>query len=202
MTTETHPLPPFLPPNARILLSGSFPPPANRWCMDFFYPNRTNDMWRIWGLIACGDKNAFVLPDGKTFDKDKIVEFCTSFGLALSDTGLEVVREKGNASDAHLTVVTPRDFRPLLAALPLCRDVGLTGEKAVATLGSVIGFGDIKVGEFVETDYFPGRTVRIWRMPSSSRAFPRSVEWKADYYRRLLDSASRFDADFESVSRT
>jgi len=38
---ERHPLRPFLPPNARLLMLGSFPPPRKRWCMDFFYPNRT-----------------------------------------------------------------------------------------------------------------------------------------------------------------
>ncbi len=168
-------------------MSGSFPPPRSRWCMDFYYPNRQNDMWRIWAYIATGDKNAFMLPDGKTFDKEKIVAFCREIGLALTDTGEEVIREKGNASDAHLTVVKPRDFSGLLARIPHCRDIVLTGEKAVETLGSVAGFKKIDVGGYVVTDHFPGAPVRVWRMPSSSRAFPRSVEWKADYYRRVLD---------------
>ncbi len=44
---ERHPLQPFLPPNAQILVLGSFPPPKERWCMNFFYPNPQNDMWRI-----------------------------------------------------------------------------------------------------------------------------------------------------------
>ncbi|HPJ54860.1 MAG TPA: uracil-DNA glycosylase family protein, partial [Bacteroidales bacterium] len=42
---------PFLPGSSRILLLGSFPPPVNRWSMDFYYPNFQNDMWRIMGLI-------------------------------------------------------------------------------------------------------------------------------------------------------
>ena len=187
MEIECHPLPPFLPERARILMSGSFPPPKSRWCMDFFYPNRQNDMWKIWAYIATGNQNAFMLPDGKTFDKDKIVDFCITTGLALTDTGEEVIREKGNASDAHLTVVKARDFGELLKRIPLCHDIVLTGEKAVETLGASVGFKKIAVGEYVETDYFSGRDVRIWRMPSSSRAFPRSVEWKAGYYRRVLD---------------
>lgn len=190
MDTETHPLQPFLPANARMLMSGSFPPPRARWCMDFYYPNRQNDMWRIWAYIATSNKDAFMKDDGKTFDKDKIVNFCLEVGLALTDTGYEVVREKGNASDAHLQVVAPRDFGALLSQLPLCHDILLTGEKAVATLGSIVGFKQIAVGEFIETDYFAPRHVRIWRMPSSSRAFPRSIEWKAAYYRRVLDYLS------------
>lgn len=157
--------------------------------MDFFYPNRQNDMWRIWGYMATGDKDYFMLPDGKTFDKDKIVDYCSEIGLALTDTGEEVVREKGNASDAHLKVVKPRDFSSLLDRIPDCHDIVLTGEKAVETLGGAVGFGKIAVGGFVETDYFGARNMRIWRMPSSSRAFPRSIEWKAEYYMRPLEAA-------------
>lgn len=185
--TEHHPLEPFLPQNARILMSGSFPPPKARWCMDFYYPNRQNDMWRIWGYLIYGDKNALMMSDGKTFDKDKILDMCLNVGLALTDTGEEVVREKGNASDAHLQIVKPRDFGSLLAAIPLCHDIVLTGEKAVEALGSTAGFKNIAVGEYVETGYF-GRDIRVWRMPSSSRAFPRSIEWKAEYYKRVLDA--------------
>lgn len=147
-------------------------------------------MWRIWAYIDTGDKNAFMLPDGKTFDKKKIVDFCIRAGIALSDTGEEVIREKGNASDAHLIVVKPRDFGLLLDKLPLCRDIALTGEKAVDTLGSIVGFKKIEVGGYVTTDFFPGKEVRIWRMPSSSRAFPRSVEWKAAYYRKMYEAAT------------
>lgn len=155
--------------------------------MDWFYPNFQNDMWRIWGYIATGDKQHFVTPDGKAFDKDKIVEFCTRQGLALSDTGEEAIRLKSNASDKYLQVVKPRDFAKLLDALPLCRDVVLTGEKAVETLAAQWGFGPIAVGEYVWAD-IGGRRVRVWRMPSSSRAYPRPIEWKAEYYRRVLDA--------------
>lgn len=188
MDIEQHPLTPFLPENARILMSGSFPPPRARWCMDWFYPNFQNDMWRIWGYIATGDKSHFITPDGKAFDKDKIVAFCTRQGIALTDTGEEVVRLKNNASDKFLEVVKPRDFAELLRKIPLCRDIVLTGEKAVETLGRQLGFDHIPVGEYVEAEA-AGRTVRVWRMPSSSRAYPRSVEWKAEYYRRVLDYA-------------
>ena len=36
MTLEQHPLEPFLPENAKVLFLGSFPPPKQRWCMDFY----------------------------------------------------------------------------------------------------------------------------------------------------------------------
>ena len=57
---EHHPLQPFLPAGAKLQLLGSFPPPRTRWCMDFFYPNPQNDMWRIMGLLFYGDKLHFV----------------------------------------------------------------------------------------------------------------------------------------------
>ena len=63
---EIHPLAPFLPPNARLLLLGSFPPPRKRWSMDFFYPNYTNDMWRIFGLIFFDDKQHRTISTGKS----------------------------------------------------------------------------------------------------------------------------------------
>ena len=56
---EHHPLAPFLPKGARVLMLGSFPPPRERWCMDFFYPNPQNDMWRIMGQVFFDDKTHF-----------------------------------------------------------------------------------------------------------------------------------------------
>ena len=51
MEIESHPFEPFLPENAKVLMLGSFPPPETRWSMKFYYPNKTNDMWRIMGLV-------------------------------------------------------------------------------------------------------------------------------------------------------
>ena len=80
--TESHPLQPFLPPNAKLLLLGSFPPPQARWCMDFFYPNFQNDMWRIMGQVFFGDTLHFVEPSPKhTFRYEAIVDFCRAKAL-------------------------------------------------------------------------------------------------------------------------
>ncbi|MBR6806209.1 MAG: hypothetical protein IKM47_06825 [Bacteroidaceae bacterium] len=54
-----HPLAPFLPDGARILMLGSFPPKEDKWSMRFFYPNWINDMWRIVGTIFYGNKHHF-----------------------------------------------------------------------------------------------------------------------------------------------
>lgn len=72
---EHHPLEPFLPENAVLLMLGSFPPQKKRWSMDFFYPNLQNDMWRIFGFIFFDDKDYFLSPE-KIFDKERIIAFC------------------------------------------------------------------------------------------------------------------------------
>ena len=134
MTSELHPLEPFLPVGARLLMLGSFPPQRVRWSMDFFYPNLQNDMWRIVGLVFFGDKGYFLTPDAKRFDKERIVRFCEEKGLALYDTAEEIIRLKNNASDNFLQVVREVDLAQLLAAVPTCRAIVTTGQKPMRTV--------------------------------------------------------------------
>ena len=186
MNSELHPLEPFLPANARILMLGSFPPKRIRWSMDFFYPNLQNDMWRIVGYLAAGDKSHFLMPGGRKFDKERIEAFCRERGIALYDTAVEVIRLKVNASDNFLQVVREVDLAALLARIPHCRTLVTTGQKATDTLRAVTGCGEPAVGESVAFEY-AGRSMRLWRMPSSSRAYPRPVEWKAGFYRKVFE---------------
>ena len=218
MPTERHPFEPFLPPGARILFLGSFPPQPHRWCMPFYYPNWINDFWRIMGLIHFCDRDRFCLPAEKRFDEAAIRSFCTREGLAFYDTVCEVRRLKDNAPDAFLEVVTPTDVRVLLRQIPLCDTLVTTGQKATevvaATFGcevppvggcidlkvdmaecAAVGGRKIDVAKSMEAgeDQTSGdgkiltvRTVRFWRMPSTSRAYPLPLEKKADAYRRLF----------------
>ena len=186
MNSELHPLEPFLPANARILMLGSFPPKRIRWSMDFFYPNLQNDMWRIVGYLAAGDKSHFLMPGGRKFDKERIEAFCRERGIALYDTAVEVIRLKDNASDNFLQVVREVDLAALLARIPHCRTLVTTGLKASDTLRAITGCGEPAVGESVAFEY-AGRSMRLWRMPSSSRAYPRPVEWKAGFYRKVFE---------------
>ncbi len=157
--------------------------------MDFFYPNWGNDMWRIWGYLAKNDKNFFVLPNEKRFDKDKIEQFCIDYGIALFDTAEEVVRLKGNASDNFLQIVRPTNVAALLEQLPECHTIVATGQKSAETLQATMGLPSIAVGECVKT-VFNDRKLTIWRMPSSSRAYPRPIEWKAQFYKKVMDGES------------
>ena len=186
MNSELHPLEPFLPANARILMLGSFPPKRIRWSMDFFYPNLQNDMRRIVGYLAAGDKSHFLMPGGRKFDKERIEAFCRERGIALYDTAVEVIRLKDNASDNFLQVVREVDLAALLARIPHCRTLVTTGQKATDTLRAITGCGEPAVGESVAFEY-AGRSMRLWRMPSSSRAYPRPVEWKAGFYRKVFE---------------
>lgn len=186
-TVETHPLPPFLPANARLLMLGSFPPPRTRWKMDFYYPNFQNDMWRVFGLVFFGDKDYFVEAGGKAFKEGLLREFLAEKGIALSDTAHKVRRLQGNAADKFLEVVEPADLAALLAHIPLCRTVMTTGELATDTLLALMPSETAapKIGEYAEIE-FDGRHLRLYRLPSSSRAYPLALEKKAEAYGRFF----------------
>lgn len=182
---EHHPLQPFVPPRATLLMLGSFPPPRKRWSMDFFYPNMQNDMWRIMGYIFHNDREAFVDTARKRFDQRKIERFLCEKGIALYDTATAVRRLQGNASDKFLEIVEPTDLPGLLAKMPCCRAVVTTGQKATDTLRLSFSVDEPKVGTYTEFLY-DGRPIRFYRMPSSSRAYPLRLEAKAEFYRRML----------------
>ena len=188
---ERHPLEPFLPEGGRILMLGSFPPAQKRWSMDFFYPNWINDMWRIIGTVFFLDKEHFVIKGEKRFDKERIIEFCNEKGIGLYDTAFEVRRLKDNASDKFLEVVTPTDLTGLLERIPSCQAIVTTGQKATDVIIETFGCEEPAVGEC--TDFQTGdRPMRLWRMPSSSRAYPLSLEKKAEFYRKMFDKEVRF----------
>lgn len=181
---EQHPLTPFLPANAHILILGSFPPQKKRWSMDFYYPNWNNDMWRITGLIFFHNPNHFVLPDKKAFDKKKLISFLGAKGIALFDTASAVRRLQDNASDKYLEIVTPTEISTLISQLPNCKAVATTGEKATDTLCTQLRMDHPKIGTY-ETFRLKNREMRLYRMPSSSRAYPLSLEKKAAAYRAM-----------------
>ena len=78
---ELRPFPPFLPPQATVLMMGSFPPAAEKRAMAFHYPNFQNDMWRVYGLVFFGDAAHFQVPGEKAFDAERIKAFLTERGI-------------------------------------------------------------------------------------------------------------------------
>lgn len=182
---EQHPLEPFLPGNATLLMLGSFPPQKKRWSMDFFYPNLQNDMWRIFGLIFFQDKDHFLFENKKAFDKERLIVFLETKGIALYDTATSVQRLQDNASDKYLEVIEPTDIRLLLKQLPHCKAIVTTGQKATDIIRSQIEVNEPSIGGSCPFE-FEDRSLRLYRMPSSSRAYPLALEKKSAFYRLML----------------
>lgn len=182
---ETHPWPPFIPVGAKVLIMGTFPPGSHRWSMDFYYPNRTNDFWYMIGLLYFGDRNALLDSTGKNFRLDEIKKLLSANGIAMNDTARKARRLKGNASDKFLEIIEPVPLYELLGQMPLCRDVATTGEKAAGIIASITGTDIPAMGEYTTTQ----DGLRLWRMPSTSRAYPLKLEDKAAFYRRLFSEA-------------
>ena len=178
---EHHPFEPFLPENARLLMLGTFPPAPKRWCMAFYYPNFINDMWRIFGICFFGDKNHFVIEGEKRFDLDRIIPFLEDKGIALYDTATRIRRTKDNASDKDLEIVEPTDLDALLRQIPACQAVITAGQLATDVFCDHYHIEDPKVGEYTPFR-LDDRELRLYRMPSSSRAYPMQPERKADFY--------------------
>ena len=189
---EQHPLEPFTPEGARLLMLGSFPPARRRWCMDFFYPNFQNDMWRIFGIVFFGDKEHFVDRAAGAFRRGDIVRFLEGKGIALYDTACAVRRTKNTASDKDLEIVAETDLDSLLRGMPSCRAVATTGQKSTEVFTSHFGIRPPKVGESV-TFTLDGRELKLYRMPSSSRAYPLRVERKAEYYGNMFKAEGLAD---------
>ena len=178
---ESHPFKPFLPEKAKLLMLGTFPPAPKRWCMRFYYPNWINDMWRIFGICFFGDKNHFVIEQEKRFDLERIIPFLEEKGIALYDTATRIRRTQDNASDKDLEIVEATDLDAMLRQIPECQAVITAGQLATEVFCGHYGIKPPKVGEYAPF-HLDGRMLRLYRMPSSSRAYPMKAEKKADYY--------------------
>lgn len=188
MEIETHPFEPWLPADARLLMLGTFPPAPKRWCMEWYYPNFTNDMWRIFGIVFWGDKLHFVDTTHKTYRLEELKEFLREKRVAIFDTALRIRRTKGNASDKDLEIVEEADLDGMLRSLPDCKGILTAGQLATKVFTDHFGIDAkrMKMGSYVELT-FEGRALRLYRMPSSSRAYPLAVEKKAEYYKNMFD---------------
>ena len=189
LTVESHPFEPFLPEGARMLMLGTFPPSEKRWSMKFYYPNYINDMWRIFGLIFFNDKDHFVDATSKTFRLDELIPFLKERGIALFDTATRIRRTTGTASDKDLEVVEETDLCAMLRKLPECRVVITAGQLATDIASRQFGIEGPGVGDYTAFE-LDGRKLRLYRMPSSSRAYPMKIERKAAFYSSVLGSGS------------
>lgn len=182
---ESHPFEPFLPDGAVVLMLGTFPPKPERWSMKFYYPNRMNDMWRIAGLIFYGDKKHFWIDEENRFHLPRLKEFLNERKIALYDTATQVRRLKDNASDKFLDILETINLDNFFKARPTIKAIVTAGEKATGVIAQKAGVEVPKMGEVVHCSYH-GHIFDLYRMPSSSRAYPLSLEKKADAYRIMF----------------
>lgn len=183
---ERHPWPPFIPNGARYLFLGTFPPKPIRWSMDFFYPNRTNDFWRVMGIIFMGSRDALWDNEQQRFDLEAIKRMLEHVGIALWDTGMAVRRLKDNASDKFLEIVEHIDLATLLDNHPTITTVITTGEKATSVIAEQAGVEVPAIGQPVSCRVGT-HDITLWRMPSTSRAYPLALEKKAEAYRHIFE---------------
>lgn len=183
---EIHPWKPWLPEGSRVMFLGSFPPAKKRHAMDFYYPNRTNDFYRVMGLIFHDDADYFIDKEHRGYKEAEIKNMLASEGIALSDTGLKIRRLAGNASDKFLEIVEPVNLDEIIEKLPHLERIATTGLKAAQTLAQITGTAIPDIGACTIWERADGRKIEIWRVPSTSRAYPLAVEKKAEVYRKFL----------------
>ena len=144
-------------------------------------------MWLIFGEVFFGDSQRLVDEANKTFRQSDIQALLEERGVAIFDTATAVRRLSGNASDKDLEIVEKTDIAALLERIPLCHDIVCTGQKSFSVLTEDYGVAAPKMGEY-NTFTLGNRPIRLWRMPSSSRAYPMPLKEKASYYRRMMQA--------------
>ena len=144
-------------------------------------------MWRIFGYLFFADKMHFVDAENKTFHLDMIKAFLAEKGIAIFDTALRILRTKNTASDKDLKIVQPSDLDAMLKSLPDCKGVLTAGQLATDIFMRHYSIKEMpKMGQSAEF-VFDGRPMKLYRMPSSSRAYPMQLEKKAEFYRVMFD---------------
>lgn len=202
---ETHPFAPVLPPEATVIMMGTFPPTADKWAMRFHYPNFYNDMWRIYGSVFFDDVDYFRVGDEKRFDPERIRDFMFERGIASCPTVRQAIRETGNASDKNLTVVTPVDLDTILSQVPKVQTLFTTGGKATEVLLNLLAKPPAK-SKYPKTnqsiDYPYERQsdnkenaavqdLTLYRLPSTSRAYPLALDKKVAAYKEFFKTIGK-----------
>jgi G:T/U-mismatch repair DNA glycosylase len=122
----------------------------------------------------------------KAFDEQKVKTFCTEKKIWIGDTAKQVIRLQGNASDDTLQVIQSFDIVEILQSLHHCTAVVVTGKKAMDTLMSVLQLSQ-QPAVWCSVSYeILWRVVKVYRMPSTSRAYPKPLAEKAEVYKNMF----------------
>ncbi|WP_227671600.1 DNA glycosylase [Psychrobacter sp. 72-O-c] len=204
---ETHPFGPVLPPDATVMMMGTFPPTADKWAMSFHYPNFYNDMWRIYGRVFFDDADYFRVGDEKRFDSERIRAFMFERGIASCPTVVQAIRETGNASDKNLTVVTTVDLDSILLQVPKVEALFTTGGKATEVLLNLLNAPPPKSRypktnqsmdypyqwQDIDKSSSSGKVndLTLYRLPSTSRAYPLGLDKKVEAYKAFFKKVGK-----------
>lgn len=204
LEVETHPFAPVLPADASVMMMGTFPPTADKWAMRFHYPNFYNDMWRIYGGVFFDDIDYFRVEGEKRFDPERIRDFMFDRGIASCPTVQQAIRETGNASDKHLTVVTPVDLDNILLQVPKVKTLFTTGGKATEVLLSLLAEPPAKskhpkTNQSMQYPYqwqhhdkdTAVKELTLYRLPSTSRAYPLALDKKIAAYKGFFEKIGK-----------
>ena len=185
---EHHPFAPILPENATVVMMGTFPPTNEKRCMQFHYPNFQNDMWRIMGLVFYQNADHFRVGEEKRFDPVRIEAFLREKGIALCSSAQTAIRLKGNASDKDLKIVEPVDMPKLLKTLRHVKWIFTTGGLATDTLLGLLPekVKAPKTNECIAYPFDSKRALFLYRLPSTSRAYPLSLAKKVEAYKQFF----------------
>ena len=155
--------------------------------MNFYYPNFQNDFWRIMGIVFHESPDFFIIKGKKLFNELLIRAFCEENGIAISDTAKSVIRQNCNASDNNLSIVEPMNIQKLLTEIPECKTVVTTGQKATTILSEIFVTKEPQLTESICLN-FSDRDIQWFRMPSTSRAYPKPLFEKAEAYKNLFQT--------------
>ena len=163
------------------------------------------------GLIFYEKRDYFILRDeendysnecsaheGKTnkapnprFNQNLCERFLVEKKIGIYDIAKRVIRQQGNASDNFLDIVEPVNLPDLLDQIPDCQVVAATGQKSLETIVSVLKSQNPNLTVPGLDQYQPfenhGRALILYRLPSTSRAYPKPLEKKAQSYQRLIE---------------
>ena len=116
---------------------------------------------------------------------NEIIAFLNEKGIAFFDTATAVNRLKDNASDAFLEIVEHTDIEALLKQMPQCHAIATTGEKATTEVCAYYNKNSIPSPN---AQIMLREGLTLYRLPSSSRAYPLSFDKKVEAYKRMFEA--------------
>ena len=122
MQEEIHPWNWYIPAGSETVVIGTFPPTRRNWSFDFFYPNKSNNFWKVIARIAGRPLNYISGPEAV----DERKELLNHLKLGVSDMGQTIRRTTDSSLDQNLEIIAYMDIFRLLQENPSIRKLIFT----------------------------------------------------------------------------